>query len=425
MEGAENFDFFRQPDFVPDKFLKGSYAVYKKETLVGEGTGKLCHIHRPEIIDARGRRCWGDLAVTGNELRITIPERFLSGAKYPIIVDPTIGTTTVGSFDKYWTGDSYDEEEDEWYSNYSILRGFDKIFLNKILIPESIGEMGTFYIYKLKDDSRDPIRRSYPVMYNNINNLPNSRISNNEQEIINPFGLGAQGWLQASLSKNCDINAGDYIWLGLRLNNIKMPFDFGGVFEDIDVWRSYYYGNTMIPDVIWDYNNYSVTTKYNREIKASMYLTYEPSAKNYIKTIVQGVTVSDTRKSKVVFNRIMFQSLKVTTSFSKTQDFLRQCVMCVATSIPEIIQLGLGMIRNCKENAAVNGEAVPRAQFCRKESDMVQAVGFAIRHLHIFIRILAKLFMRDYFIGRFLIAREELVLKSCVVREIVIESRIN
>ena len=60
MEGAENFDFFRQPDFVKEPFLQGSYAVYKKETLVGEGTGKLCHIHRPEIIDARGRRCWGN-----------------------------------------------------------------------------------------------------------------------------------------------------------------------------------------------------------------------------------------------------------------------------------------------------------------------------------------------------------------------------
>jgi hypothetical protein len=57
MEGAENFDFCQQPDFVQDPFLKGSYAVYKKETFVGEGTGKLCHIHRPEILDSRGRRC--------------------------------------------------------------------------------------------------------------------------------------------------------------------------------------------------------------------------------------------------------------------------------------------------------------------------------------------------------------------------------
>jgi hypothetical protein len=59
MEGAENFDFFRQPDFVKDPFLKGSYAVYKRETLAGEGTGKLRHIHRPQIIDSRERRRWG------------------------------------------------------------------------------------------------------------------------------------------------------------------------------------------------------------------------------------------------------------------------------------------------------------------------------------------------------------------------------
>jgi hypothetical protein len=97
MEGAEQYDFFRQPDFVPDDFLKGSYAVYKKETLIGQGTGKLCHIHRPLIIDALGRKVWGELAVVGNELRITIPEWWLSTAKYPVTVDPTIGTTSIGS----------------------------------------------------------------------------------------------------------------------------------------------------------------------------------------------------------------------------------------------------------------------------------------------------------------------------------------
>jgi hypothetical protein len=61
MEGAENFDFFRQPDFVKDLLLARSYAVYKKETLVGEGTGKLCHIHRPEIIDSRGAAVLGGI----------------------------------------------------------------------------------------------------------------------------------------------------------------------------------------------------------------------------------------------------------------------------------------------------------------------------------------------------------------------------
>jgi hypothetical protein len=37
LEGAEGFDFFRQPDFIKDPLLAGSYAVYKKETLIGGG----------------------------------------------------------------------------------------------------------------------------------------------------------------------------------------------------------------------------------------------------------------------------------------------------------------------------------------------------------------------------------------------------
>jgi hypothetical protein len=39
MEGAERFDFFRQPDFVKDPFLKGSYAVYKKKPSPGKEPG--------------------------------------------------------------------------------------------------------------------------------------------------------------------------------------------------------------------------------------------------------------------------------------------------------------------------------------------------------------------------------------------------
>ena len=60
-----------------------------------EGAGKLCHIHRPEIIDARGRRCWGELAVVGNELHITIPEWWLAEAEYPVVVDPMVITTVI------------------------------------------------------------------------------------------------------------------------------------------------------------------------------------------------------------------------------------------------------------------------------------------------------------------------------------------
>jgi len=45
--------------------------------------------------------------------------------------------------------------------------------------------------------------------------------------------------------------------------------------------------------------------------------------------------------------------------------------------------------------------------------------------LLLFVRIITGLFVRDYILKRFLIAREELVLKSCITREIILESKIN
>jgi hypothetical protein len=134
MEGAEFFDFFRQPDFVKDPFLKGSYAVYKKETLAGEGTGKLCHIHRPLIIDANGRKVFGDLSVAGNTLCITIPEVWLSGAKYPVVVDPTIGTAAIGTAAIGSQNKWYDPDNEETASLMFEL----SIPVNRFLVSETV-----------------------------------------------------------------------------------------------------------------------------------------------------------------------------------------------------------------------------------------------------------------------------------------------
>jgi hypothetical protein len=59
-----------------------------------------------------------------------------------------------------------------------------------------------------------------------------------------------------------------------------------------------------------------------------------------------------------------------------------------------------------------------------KLTDSVHAAGTASRSLMLFVRIITGAFVRDYIIGRFLKARSELVLKSCITREIVLESRI-
>jgi hypothetical protein len=42
----------------------------------------------------------------------------------------------------------------------------------------------------------------------------------------------------------------------------------------------------------------------------------------------------------------------------------------------------------------------------------------------IFVKLLTSFFARDYFLARFLRAREEFVVKSAVAREVVVESGI-
>ena len=154
MEGSERYDFFRQPDFIKDPLLAGSYAVYKKETLLGEGTGKLCHINRPEIIDARGRRCLGDLSINGDRLEITVPEAFLSDASYPVVVDPVVGTTTVGS-QQYWF--------DEWNEgDYVLLELWESLATNRFTLPETLNGRATAYVYAGLNPCYTPTRAAYP-----------------------------------------------------------------------------------------------------------------------------------------------------------------------------------------------------------------------------------------------------------------------
>ena len=95
--------------------IVGSYAVYHSGNFVNyEGgkeykTGKAFHIYRPLIIDAEGKKVWGefnkDLEITG-KLAITVPQDFLDKAVYPVVVDPTFGYTGVMATASTFTADN-------------------------------------------------------------------------------------------------------------------------------------------------------------------------------------------------------------------------------------------------------------------------------------------------------------------------------
>jgi hypothetical protein len=315
MEGAENFDFFRQPDFLKEPLLAGSYAVYKKETLIGEGTGKLCHIHRPEIIDARGRRCWGGLAVVANELRVTIPEWFLSEAVYPVIVDPTIGTSTVGSLTKGTDPNNSGYDRPWLDSEYTV---------NKYLIPQSGGGLCDAYVYAYSDETDSEV---YPCLYTNTNNKPYQKKSKNENAIyviVWPAGGKPVGWRNNTFQIDGSIISGDYIWFGMYSSWFTTRFDYGGeCYKGWFDWDLYpeYEGEPPPYIHIGQWDTYCT-------IKWSMYFTYT-AAQNFVRTLTQGVKLTDNRKLTGNYKRSATQTVKINSALKRFETFFRKCVMTV------------------------------------------------------------------------------------------------
>jgi hypothetical protein len=329
MEGAENFDFFRQPDFVKDPFLKGSYAVYKKDTLIGEGTGKLCHIHRPEIIDSRGRRCWGDLSVAGNKLCITIPENWLSEAKYPVIVDPTIGTTTVGSLEKWYDPENHDDDDE---LNWKPLSFEISIAVNRFSVSQAINGECLAYVYINEGSQYDENR---PVIYSDNGNKPLNRLTKEESRLDSAVTSSKpKGWRAASFKTKNGIPSGSNIWFGVCSSYWETRFDYG---QRIFVDEYDYQNPIVIPDVYpqeglgwYDTHPEEVQQFYN--YKVSWYFTYT-SAQNYTRTLTQGITLTDTRKLTGAYKRSATQTVKGTTVLGRFEGFARSLVQTAKSTM--------------------------------------------------------------------------------------------
>ena len=501
MDGAENFNFFRQPDYIKEPFLKGSYAVYKKERLIGEGTGKLCHIHRPEIIDARGRRCWGELSVVGNELRITIHEQWLAEAKYPVVVDPTLGTTTVGSQYR-WRPSPGDP--------LTTLMFEIEIPVNRYLVTDPINGSCTGYAYVNSDD---PEAEGRPVLYSDNSNKPQTRKSLNENLMdLRVTSSKPKGWRTATFTSNGSIASGSYIWYGIFCEYFWFPrFDTGARCYSDD-WDT----NGGIPNTYPIYN-----VNWYDDLLLSMYFTYT-AGQNYQRKLTQGVSLSDSRTRTGNFKRTATQTVQANTtpirqlsffkniqetisSYDFTAKMLTICtgiqdtlsnfditkkMLSVYTSIQETlsgfdfakkmlsisisIQDTLGsydlakrihsvlasikdafscfdlsktsflhygnihdgltatdtlyhlrnIVRGLVDNLGVGSEGKAGLFHLRAISETALVVSSVSRGIFLLVRIVTSIFLRDRLLGRFLKSKAELSIKSCVTREITLESRI-
>lgn len=131
---TKGLDFFYQPALTPEEVAEGaerpenivgSYAVYHS-TKGGLNdaagmeykVGKAFHIYRPEAVDAQGNKTWCELSVDveGGLLAVTVPQNFLDVSKYPIIIDPTLGYSSIG-------GSTGFEIADNAYADWTVIRG--------------------------------------------------------------------------------------------------------------------------------------------------------------------------------------------------------------------------------------------------------------------------------------------------------------
>jgi len=546
MDGAERFDFLRQPDFVKDPFLKSSYAVYKKETLIGEGTGKLCHINRPEIIDARGRRCWGDLSIKGNLLFITIPEAWLGEATYPVVVDPTIGTTIIGS---HSTGTDPDFD----YYDRPTLE--NQIAVVRYSVTQAGAGQFKAYVYVFY---REYSANVEPVLFNEQNARPYLRISRNQQSIQTQLASSkSYGWKSGTFDINETMLSNNSIWFGFYSSHFTTKYDYGG-----DCYKFWGDDDLFLSDNLPEYVALTQNLSY-MNIKFSWYFTYTAvTAQNYVKKLTQGVKLTDNRKKNISFMRILTQTagiislinrfrsflrsiteqVKVTFEKGEAIQFLRQCndsvdpetcakrihkmlrkveetVLSLANTdkfeticrkcLETIMSLsGISRLpeffRRVMDTIGANEEKTGKLHFMRKKAESVSSEtavrkshgffrkaeelisGIDNQEFHVlfyrsiadttvmthttrhwanyhrelkssadnldgigrtggyyrrnaetvyststvfrgvihFVRIITQLFMRDYLLVRFFKAKSELVMKSCITREITLESRI-
>jgi len=535
-------------------------------------------------------------------LRITIPEQWLAEAKYPVVVDPTVGTATVGAFnmweypDEYYDGfeDDYDMTYAEYLAewDYKLMELDNMTITNRCYVPEKINGECTAYAYTYKDHIN---AGGYGVLYYNKIYPPSAqeKLSCNEQWFSLRAEQSQPGWKTGNFSVASPIEAGTYVWFGISTRRIWYPvYDWGG---DCN-WGLKEYERE--PPEHFSLHKWPVWHMY----KPSMYFTYT-NAQNFVRSITQGVTLADSRKTALDFkrttvqnatvnekgtasvefkrlqaqnvaatdsgkwsagfNRILSQiasaadnwknkidylrtleqdtiltdSRKLTadyrrvvaqtvtvhddrllqaeyrrdatelvngiTEITRIHGFFRHCYDTVSNfvnlarlpifertlseqlPVNDYAKHSRGLNRQCDEAVTVQSitkreqgffseisdilfttdanrysiifvraisetqgitdairhlgnyirglyaeagnvaETVRWGDYYRKEHDVVQVEGSALRHLFVFIRILTTSLVRDFLLRRFLIAREELVLKSCITRNITIESKIN
>jgi hypothetical protein len=245
------------------------------------------------------------------------------------------------------------------------------------------------------------------ILFSNFNNKPKqlltykSTIINQDANLSSPDNFTPR-WLQSNITTYGTIAANTDVWFGFWGEHGETRFDYGTpLFQtfDVSVQPEYMKNYNSLYEMFSDYEFTDISNcndlyyggQYSHrepnvypgvryDLKASMYLGI-PAA--YTRTMTQGVKLADSRKLAAAYVR--------------------------------------------KHTAAVKGvDVLGRVvDTMRRLADTAGVEGIPLRSLGVFIKLVTVGFVRDFILRRFLKSNEELVLKSKVCREIILDSKIH
>ena len=463
LEIPKGLSFYKQgikyPGLMRDEVL-GSYAVYWNMRNNKYKTGKFCHIYRPKIFDSAGRWIWGDLEFDGDSLFVIIDEEWLKRARYPVTVDPVIGTSTVGASHL----NTEDPNPAEWYDYYYEIT----MPVNPYVTPGSVSGSCTAYYYSYHDDSE---ARGYPVIYSNSGGLPANRLSTNESyaDLRNPSSSGE--WLGVNFDINGTIPGGSTIWFGYMSRFYLFPyFDEGGTLKEMDVSGNSTPPNTFVAFGGSDqltlsmYFEYTAVENYTRDIATVAALSdgilgvysgkrkmVEPAfslsdfirgGKGIFKKLISSIGISDLAGRalglfrKKTDTQIIYEGLSVRIVFARMvsaavglvdsviRDLTKTRRIINSIGITDIFARRHDRKQKISESLDLPENLTRTQNLIRKHSENISASDGILRRLMIFLRVAGSFAVWDYPFWKKARSKEELFISSSVINEIEIDSEI-
>jgi hypothetical protein len=287
--------------------------------------------------------------------------------------------------------------------------------VNRYLATQPISGTYTAYFYCV-GDAYENTNKAYPAVYSDLNGFPYQRLTKNES-LMN-FHTSADKWVSGNITTKSAVSAGSYVWLGaFLLPSWKPAFDYGGRLIKEDLYQL-----SNPPDTYPCYNYLDDGDVL--DMRLSMYFQYGTMSENYVCTITQGVSLSDTRAVKSVYSRVLSSGVNAAHSTAKASLlFIRRIADAASVLFYSRRALSVRRVIVNGVNAASSG-AKHSLMFFVKIIETVLAAAPLSRRLFAVVRIFTPAAVRDYFVKRFMAAGARLVIKSKITTEIVIESRI-